>query len=208
MHIQSSNHSNGNSKYIFERYSKEIWNIQMQFLEMDSKYSNANLKPFERDLKHSTSYSKGFSPFECKFQLFERDSKCLNANSSHSKEIWSIWIQILRDSKHSNANSNHSNQIPSFERKFELFERESKHLNANANHSNKTQSIWMQIVSIRIKFKAFECNHSKGIRMQIRTIPTKFHHSNANSNYLNMNRNIWMQMLTIRTKLKAFECKF
>ena len=92
---------------------------------------------------------------QIKFEAFESNSKHSNANSNHSKGIRSIWIQILRDLKHSNANSNHSNQIPSFERKFELFERESKHL--NGNHSNQTQSIRKQILTIWIKFEAFEC---------------------------------------------------
>ena len=89
---------------------------------------------------------------QIKFEAFESNSKHSNANSNHSKEIRSIWIQILMDLKHSNANSNHSNQIPSFERKFELFEWE-----LNGNHSNQIQSIRKQILTIWIKFEAFEC---------------------------------------------------
>ena len=99
-------------------------------------------------------------------------------------------MQIRRDSKYSNANSNHSNQIPSFECKFELFERESKNLNANANHWNQTQSIRMQI-PIR---KGFECKFE----------PSKANskHSNATSKVIG---NIRMQILT---QFEAFECKF
>ena len=35
-----------------------------------------------------------FEAFECKFELFEWDSKHLNANSNRLKGIWSIRIQI------------------------------------------------------------------------------------------------------------------
>jgi len=108
-----------------------------------------------------------------------------------------------RDLKHSNANSNHSNQIPSFERKFELFEHESKHLNANANHSNKTQSIQMQILSIRIKFEAFESN-SKHLNA---TIQKGFEAFECKFEPFQPNSIIRTQVRTIRTRNETFECK-
>ena len=42
-----------------------------------------------------------------KFEPFERDLKHSNANSNHSKEIWSIWMQI---------------QIRTIEKGYEAFE--------------------------------------------------------------------------------------
>ena len=79
--FKDSNHSNGNSKYIFERYSKEIWNIQMQFLEMDSKYSNANLNPSNEIWS---------------IQLYiQRDSHHSSANFNYLNEIRNVWMQIL-----------------------------------------------------------------------------------------------------------------
>ena len=35
-----------------------------------------------------------FEVFECKFEPFERVSKCSNANLNHSKEIQTIQMQI------------------------------------------------------------------------------------------------------------------
>ena len=44
---------------------------------------------------------KEFEAFECKFEPFERDLKCWNANSNHWKliasirmEIWTIWKEF------------------------------------------------------------------------------------------------------------------
>ena len=101
---------------------------------------------------------KGFEALKCKFELLERDSKQLNANSNHSKGIWSIQLQIwtsrmgfeafkskfgslVRDSKHSNRNSNHSKGTW-------------KHSNPNLNN---LKGIQMQILTIWKGFKAFKC---------------------------------------------------
>ena len=60
---------------------------------------------------------KGFEAFEVKFEPFERDSKYLNVNSNHSKEIRSIRIQILTIWKGSEAM-----QILTIQKWFEAFE--------------------------------------------------------------------------------------
>ena len=125
--------------------------------------------------------------FECKFELFERDSNRSNANSKHSNEIWTNRMKIGsirkrfeavkcefepfgRDSNHWNANSNHCNDIRRNECWFEQFYRDANHSNANSKHSNEIRSkrmqIWtilqmltirMQILSLRTWFEAIKC---------------------------------------------------
>ena len=97
------------------------------------------------------SIRKLLEAFECKFEPFERDLK------------------------HSNANSNHSKGFQSILMKLEPFERDSKHSNGNANHSKGIRSILIEILTIRMKFKAFECKFEPferdwNLRIQIRTI--------------------------------------
>ena len=58
----------------------------------------------------------GFEAIECKFEPFKRDSKHSNANSNHSKEIWSIRIQIRTTQQGIRM------QIQSFLKGFEAFE--------------------------------------------------------------------------------------
>ena len=73
----------------------------------------------------------------------------------------------------------------------QIFERDSKHKNANLNHWKGIRNIRMQIRTIRTKFEAFERNSK---------------HLNAN---LNQSKGIWtilMQIPTLPTKFEAFEC--
>ena len=42
---------------------------------------------------------KGLEVFEFKFEPFEMDSKHSNANSNHSKTIWSIQMEMLKTRK-------------------------------------------------------------------------------------------------------------
>ena len=76
---------------------------------------------------------KEFDTFVWKFYPFERDSKCSNANSNHSKGIQSISMQIR------------------------TFERDLKHLYTNSHPSNEIRSIRMLLLSIRTRFEALEC---------------------------------------------------
>ena len=46
---------------------------------------------------------KAFEAFECKFEVLKRDLKHSNANTNHSKGIWSIRMQILTVQKGSEA---------------------------------------------------------------------------------------------------------
>ena len=89
-----------------------------------------------------------------------------------------------------------------------MFERDSKHSNANSNH---LKGIWMQILTIRKGFEAFECKFEPFDR--------DLKHLNANSNHLkgirSIRMQIWkgiqgilMQILIVRTRFEAFECKF
>ena len=75
---------------------------------------------------------KGLEAFECKFEIFERDSMHSNPSTNHLKGIRSIRMQVRKG-------------FEAFESKFELFERDSKHSNANSNHS---KGIRVQILTI------------------------------------------------------------
>ena len=104
-----SSHSNTNFNY-----SKGIWSIRTKFEAFECK-----LEPFERNVKcwmEVLTIRNGFEAFECKFEPFKRDSKHSNANSIHSKEIWSIRIQIRTTPQGIRM------QIQSFLKGFEAFE--------------------------------------------------------------------------------------
>ena len=148
----------------------------MQILTTRTKFevSECKFEPFERDSKHSNSYSSHwkeilairmqigtiwakFKAFDCKFKPFNRDSKIPNVNSSHLKGIRSIRLQIRTIRKRFEPferDSNHSNQIPSIECNFE---RDSKLSDAYSSHWNRIQTIRIQIGTIQTKLEAFKC---------------------------------------------------
>jgi len=64
-----------------------------------------------------TGFEEFECKFECKFETLERDSKHSNANLNHSKEIWSIQMQIRTIWK----------GLEAFECKFKQFEIDSKY---------------------------------------------------------------------------------
>ena len=114
----NSKHSNGNSNF-----SKGIQSILMQ------KWNPLNgIRTIQMHIESDSHHlSSNFN-----YQV-EQDSKRLNANSSYSKGIRSIWMQILTIWKKPEA----------FECKFEPFQPNSKHSNAK----------W----TLGTRFNAFEC---------------------------------------------------
>ena len=107
--------------------------------------------------------------------------------------------------------------LEAFECKFEPFERDSKRSspnfypfkmdsNATSNNLKGTQSIWIQIRTIRKEFEAFECKF-KLFESKFEPFERDSKHSNADSNYLKGIRSIRIQIWTIRIKIR-FESKF
>jgi len=134
----NSNHSKGFKAFKcklepFERVSKHLNAILT--LKRDSNHSNATSNEIQSIQMLILTIGKGFEAFECKFKLFEWESKHSKANSSHSKEIQCIPM------------------------KFTPFEQNSKH----SNHSKAIRHIRMQILTIRkSKQSNAKSNNSKG----------------------------------------------
>ena len=94
------------------------------------------------------------------------------------------------DPKHSNASSNHYKGILTIRMQIRTSQKGFEAFKYKMNPSNEIRSNRMQILTIRKEFDAFEfkfepfkptskdsnanSNHSKGIRMQIRTLQTIF----------------------------------
>ena len=88
-------------------------------------------------------------------------------------------------------------QILTIWTKFEEFKQDSKHSNAYSSHWKGTLTIWIQIATIRTKFKAFKCKFEPFERDS--------KNSNANFNFSKGIRSIPLKRDSLECKLEPFE---
>ena len=183
------------------------------------------------------SIRQRFKAFKCKFEIFERDLKLSNANSTHLNQIQSIRMQILTIQTKFEAFECQFEafyQIVSIQNGFQALEAFERDSNANSNHLDQIWSIGMQIRKIRKGFEAFiykfepfkkdskhlntKSNHSKqiwsigsiqkGFECKLWPFEPNSNHLNANSNHLKGIRSVQMQIRIIWMGFEALESKF